>query len=128
MVEISIIVIITLLIIRFGLTICLLTIFRVIKIGLSIFNPKYYIVRIVITLISALPSINTSCKIDPLHYISMITLYSRLVAMVFKGVDTFGILSVDNPFFNSFRANDTIATNCLMVMSAFYDSTSFTSK
>jgi len=45
--------------------------------------------------------------------------------MAFKGVRTFGTLGVDNPFFNSLQANDTIATNCPMVISAFCDPTSF---
>jgi hypothetical protein len=45
--------------------------------------------------------------------------------MAFKGVGAFGILSVDNPFCNSFQTNDTIATNCPMVMSAFCGPTSF---
>jgi hypothetical protein len=46
--------------------------------------------------------------------------------MAFKGVGTFGILSVNNPFLNSLWTDDTIATNCPMVMSTFYDPTSFT--
>jgi hypothetical protein len=48
--------------------------------------------------------------------------------MAFKGVGTFGTLCVDNHFFNSFRADGTIATNYPMVMSAFCDPTSFTTK
>jgi hypothetical protein len=48
--------------------------------------------------------------------------------MALKGMGTFGTLGVDNPFFNSFRANNIIATNCPVVMSAFYDFTSFTIK
>jgi len=48
--------------------------------------------------------------------------------MAFKGVGTFGILSVDNPFLNSFQANGTIVINCPMVMFAFYDPTSFTTE
>jgi hypothetical protein len=48
--------------------------------------------------------------------------------MAFKGVDTFGTLGVDNPFLNSLRGDGTIATNCPMVMFAFYDPTSFTTK
>jgi len=48
--------------------------------------------------------------------------------MEFKGVGTFGTLSVDNPFLNSLQANGTIATNCPMVMFAFCDPTSFTTE
>jgi len=48
--------------------------------------------------------------------------------MAFKGVSTFGTLGVDNPFFNSLQTNDTIATNCTMVMFTFYDPTSFLTK
>jgi hypothetical protein len=48
--------------------------------------------------------------------------------MAFKGVDTFGTLGVDNPFLKSLRVNDTIATNCPMVMYAFYDPISFTTE
>jgi len=51
---------------------------------------------------------------------------SNLVIMAFKGVGTFGILGTDNPFFNSFWIDGTIATNCPVVMSSFYDPTSFT--
>jgi len=72
MVETFIIVIITLLIIPFGLIIHLLTIFNVIKVGLSIFNPKYLVAGIVITLTPTPPSINIPCNTDPLHYTSMI--------------------------------------------------------
>jgi hypothetical protein len=49
----------------------------------------------------------------------MIESHPRSVVMAFKGVGTFGTLGVNNPFFNSFRDDGTIATNCLMVMSAF---------
>jgi hypothetical protein len=48
--------------------------------------------------------------------------------MAFKGVGAFGILGVDNPFFNSLQVDDNITTNCLMVMYAFCDPTSFTTK
>jgi hypothetical protein len=48
--------------------------------------------------------------------------------MAFKGVGIFGILRVDNPFLNSFQANNTIAINCPMVMSTFCDPTSFTTE
>jgi hypothetical protein len=48
--------------------------------------------------------------------------------MAFNGVGTFGTLGVDNLFLNSLRADSTIATNCLMVMSAFCDPTSFTTE
>jgi hypothetical protein len=48
--------------------------------------------------------------------------------MAFKGVGTFGTLGVNNPILNSLRADGTIATNCPMVMSAFYNPTSFTTK
>jgi hypothetical protein len=48
--------------------------------------------------------------------------------MTFKGVGTLGTLGVDNPFFNSFQADGSIATNCPMVMSPFCDPTSFTTK
>jgi hypothetical protein len=58
----------------------------------------------------------------------MIGSHSRLAAMAFNGVGTFGTLGVDNPFLNSIRADDTIATNCPMVMSAFCDPTSFTTE
>jgi len=59
MVETLIIMIATLLIILFGLTSYLLTIFRVTKVDLSILNPKYFIARIIITLTSTPPSTNT---------------------------------------------------------------------
>jgi hypothetical protein len=101
MAETFIIVIETLLITPFGLTTHLLAIFRVIEAGLSIFNPKYLIARIVITLTPALPSTNTLRNTDPLHCTSMIGSHSRLATMAFKGESTFGILSVDNHFFNS---------------------------
>jgi hypothetical protein len=58
----------------------------------------------------------------------MIGSHSRSAAVAFKGVGTFGTLSVDNPFFNSLRADGTIATNCPMVMFAFYNPTSFTTE
>jgi len=125
MVEIFITVIETLLITPSGLTTRLITIFRVIEAGLSILNPTYLIAKIVITLTLTSPSTNTPCNTDPLHYTSMIGSHSRLAAMAFKGVNTFGTLGVDNPFFNSLQANGTIATNCPMVMFAFYDLTSF---
>jgi hypothetical protein len=48
--------------------------------------------------------------------------------MAFKGVGTLGTLGVDNLFLNSLRADNTIATNCPMVMFAFYDPTSFTTE
>ncbi len=128
MVETLIIVIITLLIIPFGLTIRLLAIFRVIKADLLIINLKYLIAGIVITLTLAPPSTNTLRNTDPLHYTSMIGSHSRSVTMAFKGVGTFGTLSVDNLFFNSLQANDTIATNCPMVMFALCYPTSFTTK
>ncbi len=101
MVETLIIVIITLLITHFGLTIHLLTIFSVIKVGLSIFNPKYLVAGIVITLTPTPPSTNTPRNTDPLHYTSMIGSHSHLATMAFKGAGIFGILSVDNPFLNS---------------------------
>ncbi len=66
-VETFITTIVTLLIIPYGLTICLLAIFKVIEAGLLIFNLKYLIVKIVITLTPAFPSTNIPCKIDPLH-------------------------------------------------------------
>jgi hypothetical protein len=119
MVETFVIKITTLLITPSGLTIHLLAIFKVFKASLSIFNPKYLIARIVITLILALLSTNTPCNIDPLHYTSMIGSHSHLAAMAFKGVGSFGTLNVDNPFFNFFQANGTITNNCPMVTSAF---------
>jgi hypothetical protein len=109
----------TLLIIPFGLTIRLLAIFKVTEVGLSIFNPKYLIAKIVITLIHALPSTNTLHNIDPLNCTSMIGSHSHLPTMAFKGVGTFGTLGVDNPFLNSFRVDNTITTNYPMVMFAF---------
>ncbi len=48
--------------------------------------------------------------------------------MAFKGVGTFGILGVDNPFLNFLQTDGTIATNCPMVMFTFYNPTSFTIK
>jgi hypothetical protein len=48
--------------------------------------------------------------------------------MAFEGVGTLGTLGVDNLFLNSLRVDDTIATNCPMVMFAFYDPTSFTTE
>jgi hypothetical protein len=74
------------------------------------------------------PSTNIPRNTDPLHYTSMIGSHLHLATMAFKGMGTFGTLGVDNPFLNSLRANDTIATNCLMVMFAFYNPTSFTTK
>jgi hypothetical protein len=119
MVETLIIVIATLLIIPSSLTTYLLAIFRVIKADLSILNPKYFIVGIVVTLTLTPQSTNTPCNINPLDYTSMIASHSRSVAMAFKSVGTFGTLSVDNPFLKSFWANGTIATNYPMVMFAF---------
>jgi len=101
MVETVIIVITTLLITPCGLTIHLLVIFKVIEVGLSIFNPKYLITGIIITLIFAPHSTNIPRNIDSLHYTLMIRSHSRLAIMTFKGVGTFGTLGVDNPFFNS---------------------------
>jgi len=72
MVKTLIIVIETLLITPSGLTIRLLAIFRVIEADLSIFNPKYVIAKIVITLTLAPPSTNTPHNTDPLHCTSMI--------------------------------------------------------
>jgi hypothetical protein len=112
MVETFIIVITTLIITLSGLTIHLLIIFRVIEADLLIFNPKYLIARIVITLTRTPPSTNTLHNTDPLHYTSMIESHSHLVAMTFKSVGTFGTLGVDNPFLNSFRNNSTITINC----------------
>jgi len=126
MVETFIIVIATLLIIPFGLTTRLLAIFRVIEANIFIFNPKYLIAKIVITLTHAPPSTNIPCNTDPLHCTSMIGSHSCSIAMAFKGVGTFGTLGVNNPFLNSLQVNGTIATNCPMVMFAFYDPTSFT--
>jgi hypothetical protein len=94
-------VITTLLITPSSLTVHLLVIFRVTEAYLSIFNPKYLIAGIVITLIFAHHSTNTSRNTDPLHYTLMIGSHSRLVTMAFKGVGTFGTLGVDNLFFNS---------------------------
>jgi hypothetical protein len=48
--------------------------------------------------------------------------------MAFKGVVTFGILGVNNLFLNSLQIDGTITTKCLMVMFAFYDPTSFSTK
>jgi hypothetical protein len=48
--------------------------------------------------------------------------------MAFKGVDTFGILGVDNPFLNSLQIDGIIATNCPMLMFAICDPTSFTTE
>jgi hypothetical protein len=128
MVETLITMIATLLIIPFGLTIYLLAIFRVIEVGLSIFKPKYLIVRIVITLILTSPSTNIPHNIDPLHYTLMIGSHSLSTVMAFKGVSTFGILGVDNPFLNSLQIDDTITTNCPMVMYAFFYPISFTTE
>ncbi len=128
MVETFITVITTLLMTPFGLIIRLLAIFKVTEVGLSIFKPKYLIIGIVITLTHAPPSTNTPRNTDPLHYTSMIESHSRSTAMAFKGVGTFGTLGVDKTFLNSLRADGTIATNCLMVMSAFCNPTSFTTE
>jgi hypothetical protein len=68
MVKTFIIVITTLLIIHFGLTTYLLTIFWVTKADLSIFNPKYLIARIVITLTPTPPSTDNLHNGDPLHF------------------------------------------------------------
>jgi hypothetical protein len=65
---------------------------------LSIFNPKYLIARIIITLTFAPPSTNTPRNTDPLHCTSMIGLYSHSAIMAFKNEGTFGTLGVDNPF------------------------------
>jgi hypothetical protein len=124
-VETFILVITTLLVILFGLTTCLLAIYRVIEVGFSIFNLKYFIVGIVVTLTLAFPSTNTPHNIDPLHCTSMIGSHSCFIAMAFKGVGTFGTLSVNNPFFNSLRVDDIILTNYPMVMFAHCDLKSF---
>jgi hypothetical protein len=68
MVETFIIMIVTLLIIPYSLTTRLLTIFWVTKANLSIFNPKYLIARIVITLVPTPLSTDTSCNGDPQHF------------------------------------------------------------
>jgi hypothetical protein len=128
MVETLITVITTLLMTPSGLTTRLLAIFNVTEAGLSIFKPKYLIAGIVITLTPAPPSTNTPRNTDPLHCTSMIGSHSRSAAMAFNGVGTFGTLGVDNPFLNSLRVDGTIATNYPMVMSAFYDPTSFTTE
>jgi hypothetical protein len=119
MVETLITVITTLPMTPSGLTIRSLAIFKVTEVGLSIFNPKYLIAGIVITLAHAPPSTNTSRNSDPLHCTSMIGSHSHSTAMAFKGEGTFGTLGVDNPFLNSLQTNGTIATNYPMVMSAF---------
>jgi hypothetical protein len=128
MVETFITLITTLLMTPSGLITRLLAIFKVTEAGLSIFKPKYFIARIIITLILALPSTNTPRNTDPLHCTSMIGSHSRSVAMAFKGVGTFWTLGVDKPFLNSLRADGTITANCLMVMFAFCDPTSFTTE
>jgi len=128
MVETLIIVITTLLMIPSGLITRLLAIFKVTEASLSILKPKYFIVGIVITLTLAPPSTNTPRNTDPLRYTSMIESHSRLAAMAFKGVGTFGTLGVDKPFLNSFGVDGTIATNYMMVMFAFSNPTSFTTK
>jgi len=102
MVETFITVIATLLITLYGLTIRLLTIFRVTEADLLIFNPKYLIAGIIITLTPTPPSTNTLHNTDPLHYTSIIKSDSRLAIMTFKGVGTFGTLGVDDHLFNSF--------------------------
>ncbi len=91
MVETLITMIKTLIITPFGQTTHLLIIFKVMKVDLSIFNLKYLIARIFITLIFALPSINTLHNTDPLHCTSMIGSHSHSIAMAFKGVGTFEI-------------------------------------
>jgi hypothetical protein len=48
--------------------------------------------------------------------------------MAFKGVSIFGILGANNFFLNSFQIDGIIVTNYPMVMFAFYDPTSFTTK
>jgi hypothetical protein len=58
----------------------------------------------------------------------MIESHSCLIVLTFKGVGTFGILDVDSPFLNSLRADNTIGTNCPMVMFAFCDPKSFTTE
>ncbi len=98
MVETLIIVIITLLITPCGLTTHLLASFKVTKTGLSIFNPKYFVGRIIITLTPTPPSTNTSRNTNPLHYTSMIKSHSHSVVMKFKGVGTFGTLGVTTLF------------------------------
>ncbi len=128
MVETFIIVITTLLMTTYGLTIRLLAIFKVIEANLSIFKPKYLIVRIVITLTPAPPSTNIPRNTNPLRCTSMIKSHSCSTTMAFKGVGTLGTLGVYNFFFNSLRADDTIATNYPMVMFAFCDPTSFTTE
>jgi hypothetical protein len=112
----------------YGLTIRLLAIFKVIEANLSIFKPKYLIVRIVITLTPAPPSTNIPRNTNPLRCTSMIKSHSCSTTMAFKGVGTLGTLGVYNFFFNSLRADDTIATNYPMVMFAFCDPTSFTTE
>jgi hypothetical protein len=73
----------------------------------------------------SLPSTNIPHYIDPLHCTSMIKSHSCSVVMAFKGVGTFGTLSVNNPFLNSLRVDDTILTNYSMVTFALYDPKSF---
>ncbi len=111
MVDTLIVVITTLLMTPSGLTIRLLAVFKVTEANLSIFNPKYLIAGIVITLTPTPPSTNTLRNTDPLHFTSMIRSHSRSTAMAFKGEGTFGTLGVDNPFLHSLQTNDTIATN-----------------
>jgi cbb3-type cytochrome oxidase subunit 1 len=74
------------------------------------------------------PSTNTSRNTNLLHYTSMIESHSHSGVMAFKGVGTFGTLSVNNPFLNSLRIDGTIVTNYPMVMFVFYDPTSFTTE
>ncbi len=128
MVETLIIMIATLLIILSSLPTRLLVIFRVTKALLLIFNPKYLIIGIVITLTYALPSTNIPRNTDPLHCTSMIRSHSCSAVMAFKGVGTFGTLDVNNPFLNSLQADSIIATNYLMVMFTLCDPTSFTTE
>jgi len=70
MVETLIIMIATLLITPSGLTAYLLVLFKVTKVNVSIFNPKYLIVGIVITLTLAPHSTNTSPNTDPTLHIN----------------------------------------------------------
>jgi hypothetical protein len=126
MVETLSIMIATLLITPYGLTTRLFAIFKVIEASLSILNPNYLIAGIIITFIHAPPSTNTSHNKISIHWTLMIKSHSRSTTMTLKGAHTFGTLGVNNPFFNSFRTNGTIATNCPTAMSAFCDPTSFT--
>ncbi len=92
----------------YDLTMCLLAIFKVTEVSILIFNLKYFIVGIVITLTSALPSTNIMSNNDPLHCTLMIGSHSCSTTMAFKDVSTFGALGVgtsktlrtNNPFLN----------------------------